>query len=199
MASDPTQPTISLDDAAEALLQAMSVWDGDAHIHCRRTAEYADAIATEMGISGDEAALIYAGALLHDIGQMGVELSVLRKPGALDPHETEHVRMHPETGASILGRMFPESIVECARAHHEQPDGNGYPAGLRDEQIPLSAAICRVADVLDSLTTDQTYRPAMSIDDAIAELRDGAGSRYSGPVVRALLALLERGALRPAA
>jgi putative nucleotidyltransferase with HDIG domain len=188
---------IDFADAVDALVQTLIVWDEDAYEHCRRTAEYAEAIGREMGIPHDELALIRTGSLLHDIGQMGVSLAILRKPGVLDEHEQERVRLHPLMGASILERVLPSSIVECAAAHHEQPDGLGYPRGLREAEIPRSALICRVADVLDSLTTVQSYRPALTLEAAVDELRDGAGTRYSASVVDALMRLLDssRGAL----
>ena len=186
-------------DSVDALVQTLIVWDEDAYEHCRRTAEYAEAIGREMGIPHDELALIRTGSLLHDIGQMGVSLSVLRKPGVLDEQEQERIRLHPLMGASILQRVLPPAIVECAAAHHEQPDGRGYPRGLTEDEIPLSALICRVADVLDSLTTAQSYRPALPLDKAVNELREGSGTRYSASVVEALLRLLDSSAPRIAA
>jgi putative nucleotidyltransferase with HDIG domain len=183
----------------EALLQAMRVWDGESLGHCERTAAYAALIAAELGVSRAEADEMYVGALLHDIGKMGVDLSVLRKPGGLDLDEREQVRLHPSMGAAVLRRVLPGAVVDCAAAHHEQPDGGGYPLGLTEPEIPLIAMVCRVADVLDSLTSAQTYRPALRLDEALAELRDGAGSRYSRRVVDALLRLVERDSIRIAA
>ena len=187
---------IGMADMVEALTQAMIVWDAASYGHSLRTAEYAEAIGREIGISGEALEVVRVGALLHDIGKMGIEMSVLKKPGLLEEHETEHVREHPEMGASILGRVMPDAVIECARAHHEQPDGRGYPNGLKEHEIPLPALICRVADVLDSLTSDQTYRPAMALREALDELLDGSGSRYSAGVVRALFAVIERNDLR---
>jgi len=182
---------ISIDKTVDALVQAMVVWDDDNYRHCIRTAEYASAIAAAMGLRGKDAEYVRIGALLHDIGKIGVDLAVLRKSGRLNEEEREHVHLHPAAGASILERVLPAPVVECAAAHHEQPDGQGYPEGLIEAQIPLGALICRVADVLDSLTSDQRYRPAMSLAEALAELRDGAGTRYSEPVVEVLLGLIE--------
>lgn len=183
---------MSLNAAVDCLSQVLVVWDEACYRHCQRTSEYAATIAGELGIASEELEQIRIGALLHDIGQVGLDLEVLRKPGELDPADREHVRLHPGMGASILARVLPAAIVECAAAHHEQPDGLGYPHGLTEAQIPLGAQICRVADVLDSLTTAQTYRAAMTLDEAVAELRDGAGRRYSSLVVDALLRLIER-------
>ena len=182
-------PPISLRDAVEALTQAMIVWDQVEYGHARRTADYAAQIAAEMGILGERAEHIRIGALLHDIGKIGLDLALLRKPGKLDADETEFVHLHPAMGASILQRVLPAEVVECAGAHHEQPDGKGYPAAISDPHIPISAAICRVADVLDSLTTAQTYRPALELEEALAELRSGAGTLYNRGVVDALLAV----------
>jgi len=182
----------SLSAAVDCLTQVLIVWDDACYRHCQRASEYATTIAGELGIAGEELEQVRIGALLHDIGQVGLDLGVLHKPGELGPADREHVRLHPRLGASILGRVLPAPVVECAAAHHEQPDGLGYPDGLTDAQIPLGAQICRVADVLDSLTTAQPYRPAMPLDEALAELRAGAGTRYSGRVVEALLRLIER-------
>lgn len=182
---------MSLSAAVDCLSQVLIVWDEACYGHCQRTSEYAATIAGELGIEGAELEQLRIGALLHDIGQVGLDIEVLRKPGELDPADREHVRLHPGLGASILARVLPASIVECAAAHHEQPDGLGYPHGLAEAQIPIGAQICRVADVLDSLTTAQTYRAAMTLDDAVAELSSGAGTRYSERVVEALLRLIE--------
>jgi len=185
--------------AVEALTQAMRVWDEHSFRHSLNTAAYARALARELGMDAEAAEEVRIGALLHDIGKMGLDLSVLKKPGRLDNHEAEHVHRHPEIGASILERVLPQPIVDCALAHHEQPDGRGYPHRLTESQIPVSAMVCRVADVLDSLTTPQTYRAALSLEAAIAELRDGAGTRYSSSVVEALVRLVERDELPAAA
>ncbi|MHB8375996.1 MAG: HD-GYP domain-containing protein [Dehalococcoidia bacterium] len=192
-------PGIGMGDTVDALVQAMIVWDEENYRHCQRTAGYAAQIARELGIGGEAAEQIRVGALLHDIGKIGVDLAVLRKPGRLDADETGRVRLHPEMGAAILARVLPQPVVECAAAHHEQPDGEGYPRGLTEARIPMGAMICRVADVLDSLTTAQTYRPALTLDASLAELRAGAGTRYSAPVVEALLSAISREGLRQAA
>lgn len=198
-AADENPPPSRVEDTVEALAQAMLVWDDDNYTHCLRTADYAEAIARDLGLDVEATEWVRMGSLLHDIGKIGVELAVLRKPDQLDAGERESVRLHPEMGASILERVLPQPIVECAAAHHEQPDGNGYPLGLIEAEIPLGALICRVADVFDSLTTAQTYRPAMRLEEAISELRAGSGVLYSSRVVEAALRLIERDELRTAA
>lgn len=183
----------------EALVQAMTVWDEESYRHCLATSEYAEAIGRELGIEGEELEWVRIGSLLHDIGKMGTDLAVLKKPGRLEASETELVRMHADAGAAILCRVLPQTAVDCAQDHHEQPDGTGYPRGLREHEVSMAALICRVADVFDSLTTDQTYRGAMSLTAAMRELRDGAGTRYSREVVKALERLIEREELTIAA
>ncbi len=199
MSEAAREPGIGLEDTVDALLQTMVVWDEKNYHHCLRTAAFAAQIAGALGIAGEAAEQVRVGALLHDIGMISVELAVLRKPGRLDADETERVRQHPEMGAAILARVLPPAVVACAAAHHEQPDGHGYPLGLTEAQIPLEAMICRVADVLDALTTDQPYRPALTLDASLAELRAGAGTRYGAAVVAALLSAIERDGLREAA
>ncbi|HYM16885.1 MAG TPA: HD domain-containing phosphohydrolase [Dehalococcoidia bacterium] len=183
----------------DALTQAMAVWDAENLHHCQRTAAYAASLCAELGIEGEQAEEIRVGALLHDIGKMAVDLAVLRKPGGFDARERQDVQVHPASGAEILARRLPQAVVDCAEYHHEQPDGAGYPHGLRAGEIPVAALICRVADVLDSLTTAQPYRPAMSLERALAELCDGAGTRYDERVVVALFAQIERRTLPAAA
>ncbi|MBF6600566.1 MAG: HD domain-containing protein [Dehalococcoidia bacterium] len=187
MTDATTQFSMGLGDTVEALTQTMIVWDDANYRHCERTSAYAVRIARELGLDEETVEQTRIGALLHDIGKIGVDLTVLRKPAELDAAETEHVRLHPGMGAAILERVLPAAAVACAAAHHEQPDGHGYPRGLREPEIPPGALICRVADVLDSLTTDQAYRPALTLAAALDELRSGAGSRYSAAVVEALL------------
>lgn len=190
--NDDVVQRVPVTAAVEALTQAMRVWDEHSFRHSLNTAGYAAALAREMGVREEAAEEVRVGALLHDIGKMGLDLQVLKKPGRFEDHEAEHVHAHPAIGASILERVLPQTIVDCAVAHHEQPDGRGYPRRLAGPQIPLAAAICRVADVLDSLTTPQTYRAALSLSEAMDELQDGSGSRYSAEVVAALVRLVAR-------
>jgi putative nucleotidyltransferase with HDIG domain len=177
----------------------MMVWDEESCGHCLRSADYAEAIARQLKLDDGDVEMARVGSLLHDIGKMGLDLSVLKKEGRFEDFEFEHIREHPAMGAAILARVLPESIVACARYHHEQPDGRGYPDGLYESEIPLAALICRVADVIDSLTSPQSYRPALTIEETVVELRAGAGTLYSERVVEAALELIERREIRPAA
>lgn len=200
MPAETTRPgEIPLDATIDALCQVLRVWDPESYRHSESTARYAVEIGREMGLTDDTLGDLRAGALLHDIGKMGVDLSVLRKPDLLDAEEVAHVQAHPAMGERILERMLPPPIVACAAAHHEQPDGEGYPRGLADDEIPLLARICRVADVVDSLLSEQSYHPALTVEEALDELRGGAGTTYDSEAVAALVSVLQRREHRDAA
>jgi HD-GYP domain-containing protein (c-di-GMP phosphodiesterase class II) len=133
--------------------------------------------------------------MLHDIGKVALERSVLHKPGPLDDDEWAQVRDHPAQSAHILGAVARfAQYVPGARHHHERYDGRGYPDGLAGKAIPLDARILAVADSYDAMTSDRSYREALSHDEAIARLQDGAGTQFDPVCVRAFAALeLDRG------
>ncbi len=135
--------------------------------------------------SADDAQLSY-GFLLHDLGKLAVPDAVLNKPGKLNEDEWELMKLHPEQGAAILSAIpFLGKALEVVRHHHERWDGAGYPDGLRGEEIPLWARIFAVVDSVDAITSDRPYRSARSLDVAIGELRNGAGSQYDPACVEA--------------
>jgi ribonuclease P protein subunit RPR2 len=130
------------------------------------------------------------GFLLHDIGKLGVPDAVLGKPGPLTEDEWRIMRKHPETGASILeGIPFLAGAKQIVCTHHERWDGRGYPAGLRAEEIPLGARVFPLADAFDAMTTDRPYRPAMSVEEALAEVRAGSGTQFCPEATEAFLTL----------
>jgi putative nucleotidyltransferase with HDIG domain len=140
-----------------------------------------------MGLPPDQLTALSRAALLHDIGKIGVEDRVLRKPGPLNKRETEAMREHPVIGYEMLrGLHFLESSLDGIRHHHEHWDGAGYPDGVKGEAIPLGVRILTIADALDALTSDRPYRAAMSFADAVARLEAGAGQQFDPTVVRAL-------------
>jgi putative two-component system response regulator len=130
---------------------------------------------------------------MHDIGKIGIPDRVLLKPGRLDADEWVIMRRHPEIGHRIIGQHTSPLLkmaAEVALTHHERWDGTGYPAGLRDEAIPLVGRIVAVADVFDALTSVRPYKPAWSVADAVAELERGVGSHFDPRVVAAFLVRL---------
>jgi len=140
--------------------------------HSERVAQYAVAVAQALGLDEEALTTIRVGAYLHDVGKVRVPHEILNKPGPLTREETAIVRMHPIWGIELLaGVDFPWDIKPIIRWHHEKYDRSGYPDRLQGEEIPLAAQIVGIADVYDALTTTRSYRPALSRDAAIAEIR----------------------------
>jgi putative nucleotidyltransferase with HDIG domain len=162
------------------------------HAHLERVASSAEEVARKLGLSSGRARLVREAAVLHDVGKIAVDERVLDKPESLTQSELEHVRKHAEWGAEILApvRQFAP-LVPWIRHHHERPDGQGYPQGLRLEQIPMESRIIAVVDAFDAMTDTQdgkpgrAYRDPMSVDEAIAELERNAGTQFDEQVVRA--------------
>jgi putative nucleotidyltransferase with HDIG domain len=171
----------------EALARAIDARDPYTYGHSARVARLSFEIAREMGLHPDELATLGRAALLHDIGKIGVEDRVLRKPGPLTKREVIAMRAHPVIGYEMLkGLHFLESSLGGIRHHHEHWDGTGYPDGLRGEDIPLAVRILTVADALDALTSDRPYRAAMSFSAAVATIEAGAGIQFDPAVIGAL-------------
>jgi putative nucleotidyltransferase with HDIG domain len=144
-------------------------------------------IADEMGLPMDQLIALSHAALLHDIGKIGVEDRVLRKPGPLDKREMAAMREHPVIGYEMLrGLHFLESSLDGVRHHHEHWDGSGYPDGINGNVIPLAVRILTVADALDALTSDRPYRLARSFAAAVRSIAAGAEKQFDPDVVRAL-------------
>ena len=159
--------------------------------HCQNVSRCAVAIAQHLGLSQTQIEVVRIGGLLHDAGKIGVPDEVLSKPGALNEEEWTMIHGHTNKGRSILGYGIPKPVVDTVMYHHEQPDGEGYPEGLKGDEIPFSARIVRVADVFDSLTADQPYRRAFTLQEALAKLNEGRGTKFDEDAVDALVALVE--------
>jgi HD-GYP domain-containing protein (c-di-GMP phosphodiesterase class II) len=130
--------------------------------------------------------------MLHDIGKVGVPDEILNKPGGLTSQEFEVIRRHPELGAQILEHASLTDVRAWVAAHHERPDGRGYPRGLRGQEIPVEARIVAVADAYEAMTSNRPYRSALRHTDARLELKRCAGLQFDREVVTALLSLLEQ-------
>ncbi len=176
----------------QSLALAVDAKDQYTHQHILRVQTYAVALAKSLGIGGDELEAIRTGALLHDIGKLGVPEYVLLKPGRLTDEEFAKIRLHPEIGAAILEPVeFPWPVVPIVKHHHERWDGKGYPDKLAGEDIPLNARIMAVADVYDALTSSRSYRKAWSHEMAIAKIIEGAGTQFDPRLVDAFAAVIE--------
>jgi putative nucleotidyltransferase with HDIG domain len=166
--------------------------------HSKRVAAYSKLLAQDLGLPMHEVDAIENGALMHDIGKVGVPDAVLFKPSALDAEERMLIMGHPVIGAGIL-RGVPSmgEIVPCILHHHERVDGKGYPDGLAGEAIPLGARIIAVADAFDAMTTDRPYRRGLSVDAAVKELLAQEGTQFDPRCVLAFAELVVRGEIVP--
>ena len=180
-------------DTIAALSRSMEAKDLYTGGHTERVANVAVGLARQLGFRDEELEAIEIGALLHDIGKIGVPGHVLRKNGPLTDDEWELVKKHPLISDYILSELDLHPFVrQCARSSHERIDGTGYPEGLSGDEIPLPARIVFVADALDALTSTRPYRPARPMLAALAEIRAHSGTQFCPQVVAALEELWRR-------
>jgi diguanylate cyclase (GGDEF)-like protein len=157
------------------------------HEHSTNVGEYAAAIGRRLGWAENEVGLLRMAGILHDVGKVVVPDRILRKAGSLTEEEFEAIKPFPAAGAELVARIEGmEPILPWIRHSHERIDGEGYPDGLAGEAIPLGARILHVADAYDSMTSQRTYRPPLALDQALSELRSGAGSQFDPDCVAAL-------------
>ena len=176
----------------KSLALAIDAKDQYTHQHILRVQTYSVAIAKKMGLEGNELEAVNTGALLHDIGKLGVPEYVLLKPGRLTDDEFDKIKKHPEIGAAILDPVeFPWPVLPVVRHHHEKFDGTGYPDGLAGEDIPLTARIMAVADVYDALTSTRSYRKGWTHEKAKESIISDAGTHFDPQVVEAFAAIID--------
>ena len=174
----------------EALANVLDAREHETHGHSRRVREYTSALARIVGLSDGELIHVGRGALLHDVGKIGVPDSILLKPGKLTEAEWIKMKEHPRIGFEILREIqFLEPAAQIVLAHQERWDGKGYPAGLSGDQIPLGSRLFAVVDTLDAMTSDRPYRKAMSYETALAEVRRCSGTQFDPRVVEAFLSV----------
>jgi putative nucleotidyltransferase with HDIG domain len=160
--------------------------------HSQRTADLAERLAKRLGLDVAQVELVRVAARVHDIGKVGTDDHLLLKPGPLDEFEQGEMHRHSEIGATLLAQ-FPEfwEGASIVLAHHERPDGRGYPRGLRGAELPFEAAVIAVADAYDAMTNDRPYRKAMRWADARAQLQKYRGTQWDARVVDAFVALMD--------
>jgi len=174
---------------AEALAEALDIREHETGSHSKRVACHTLVLARRFIADTGQLRQIYWGSLLHDIGKIGVADAILLKPGALDEDEWLEMWTHPEKGHRIVAQ-FPGmgEAAEIVLSHQERFDGTGYPRGLRGQQIPLGARLFALIDTLDAMTSDRSYRKALSFDQARAEIVGMSGTQFDPLAVQAFLA-----------
>ncbi len=187
----------SIDETLEAWARVLELRDQETEGHSRRVSALTIKLARSLGVPESEYPMMRRGALLHDIGKMGVPDAVLLKPGALTPDERAIMARHPGFAQAILSRIaFLGNAVDIPYCHHERWDGSGYPRGLAAQDIPLSARIFAIVDVWDALRSDRPYRSAMSEEQASAIIAEGSGSHFDPRVAKHFLQIIGSGAAR---
>jgi diguanylate cyclase (GGDEF)-like protein len=175
----------------EALALAIEARDGTSHNDLQRFRSYAEGLGASVGMSPSEVAALRTAAMLHDIGNLAVPEHILTKPSRLTHEEFEKVKIHPRVGEAIVRSVpFPYPVSPIILGHHERWDGRGYPQGLRGPEIPLGARILAVIDCFTSLLSDRPHRPARTFAEAIATIRENAGSALDPALVEAFVDVL---------
>jgi len=181
----------------ESFAKVIDIKDSYTQGHSSRVAKYTKMLAEELGYDEDTVEKYYNIALMHDIGKIAIPDSVLNKPGKLTDEEYGIIKSHTQRGYDVLKSisLMPE-IVVGAEAHHERPDGNGYPNGLKGDEIPRVAQIIAVADTFDAMYSDRPYRKRMNFDKAVSIIKDAAGTQLTSDVVDAFVRLAEKAKFR---
>jgi putative nucleotidyltransferase with HDIG domain len=181
----------AFDRMVRVFVKAIEVKDGYTRGHAERVADLSVMVAARMGLTYEERQLIRYGAILHDVGKIGVSLGILCKAGPLTDDEFVEMKAHPEIGAEMLGDIdFLKPALSIVHHHHERLDGRGYPAGLAGDEIPLLARIVTAVDAFDAMTSTRSYRRALPIDVALIELEAHAGTQFDTEVVGHLVTLI---------
>ncbi|PSF05103.1 two-component system response regulator [Marinobacter fuscus] len=177
----------------QRLGRAAEYKDNETGLHVIRMSHFSRLIALEAGLGEAWADTLLNAAPMHDVGKIGIPDAILQKPGKLDPDEWQVMQQHAEIGARIIGddgSALLKMAGEVARNHHEKWDGSGYPAGLKGQDIPISARIVALADVFDALTSERPYKKAWSIEDATQLIREQSGKHFDPELVDAFFRCL---------
>ena len=182
----------------KALAAAIDGKDPYTRGHSERVSRFSVAIAQRLGLDDDECEKIRISALLHDVGKIGIDDKILKKPAALTDDEFEVMKKHPQKGYKIMSQIpAMKEFLAGMYMHHEMVDGKGYPQGLKGDEIPLMGKIVAVADTFDAMTTDRPYQKAMKFEDAVARIESFVNTRYDADVVAAFTAACREGQIRP--
>jgi uncharacterized domain HDIG len=159
--------------------------------HCYKVERQSLLMAQKLALSQKEVRLIKVASMLHDVGKIGIDLAIIKKPSKLTPEEWAQVKRHPEIGANIIGQLgFLGEAASVIRHHHARFEGGGYPdPDISGEKIPIGSRIIFVADSFDAMTSDRSYRKAMPVETALSELKRCAGTQFDPQVVEAFLSV----------
>lgn len=181
-----------------SLALALETKDPYTHGHSERVAEYSSELARHLNLPEKLQENLWRAAILHDIGKIGIPDAILNKPGRLTGEEWVIMKSHPERGEAICSNLnFAREILPIIRYHHERYDGHGYPDGLNSEAIPYLARIITIADAVDAITSERSYRSPRTFEVAIDELVRGAGNQFDPILVKKFVELYEQGKLAP--
>jgi putative two-component system response regulator len=176
------------DETIEGWSRAMDLRDKETEGHSQRVTDLTIKLASTFGMPEEELIHVRRGALLHDMGKLGIPDSILLKPGKLTDEEWEFMRSHPQLAFEMLNPIeYLRPAMDIPYCHHEKWDGTGYPRGLKGDQIPLAARLFAVVDVWDALTSDRPYRPAWSQEKVLEYIREQSGKHFDPQVVAAFL------------
>jgi len=185
-------------DVMKAIASIIDAKDGYTHKHSERVSAFGVRLAQHLGFDADNRAVVELSGLLHDVGKIGVPDAILNKPGKLTDSEFKEMRLHPIHGARILSNIQSDKVVRLlpgVKYHHERWDGKGYPEGLKGEEIPLLGRVLGVADFLDALTSDRSYRKGLPLEEALQMVKDLEGQAFDPVVVKAAVELHAKGEL----
>ena len=185
-------------DTIRAVIAAIEAKDAYTAGHSARVGDYGATLAASLGYNDYFVDRLRYAANLHDVGKIGIPEHILNKPGKLTHAEYLIIKTHPDIGARILENIrHIEDVIEGVRHHHERMDGSGYPSGLAGENIPLISRFIAVADSFDAMTSDRSYRQALTVAEAIARFRDGMGTQFDPSLIEPMIALLKSEAIVP--
>ena len=174
------------------LVKALEERDEYTRGHSERVSKLSVAIGKELGFSNQQLEMLSRGALLHDIGKIGIRDELLYKPGSFTPEERARMNQHPEKGHFIvLNSHLLWNLIPMIRNHHENYDGSGYPDGKKGEEIPIEARIVSLADYFDALATARPYKQALSKEESIAYVKNMSGKKFDPKVVEAFLKVVD--------
>jgi anti-anti-sigma factor len=181
----------------KSLVNAIEAKDRYTRGHTERVTRYASIFGNHLALDEDEMQILMFGAVLHDVGYIGVSEEILRNPNGITDKERKELERHPDIGVSIIHKLpFMDDSIGIVKYHHERYDGEGYPNGLQGEHIPYYARILAVCDAFDAMTSERRYRPAKTLSEAAKELKHGSGTQFDPELVEAFLGLIEKGKIK---